>query len=672
MRLLICFLLCSLFVEKFQAKNYYVDSRLGDDNNVGTNCNSPWRTIEKINNTTFNPGDSILFRRGCYWKTNKSLSPKGSGTASSPIVISSYDDGFLPLFIGQGFIGTGVVLLKNQSHWIISDLEMTNWSEVEGDRRGVEVIGDNGGLLTGIYLKNLRIHHIKGILADHMAAKRTAGIAFFVTDDKETPTRFDDIRIENCQLYSIVNEGIVFNNEKFKGCYPGDETWNERMFTNVLIRDNVIHDISKNAMIVRMTEGGLVEHNVCFQTGWYEWGGNTMFSRNVRGTVFQYNESFQNRSPDRDGSMYDPDLSSPNTIWRYSYSHDNAHGLVVFCTSAPDKGIVVHDNISEDDHGFLVYFNYPFKHVSVSRNLFYVGPTVSPYFLRINRKKKKEQYVCTDNLVYNNSLSMKYEYMNASDTCCESQGNISRNLFLGNILIGKYENEWTDLHTFQKFHRGFLGYNILDSLLGNKIQSFEPGKNIVEKVIGTVNGIPIFASDWYREFERNRWKYVELNDSNSYEKICQAILESIVYVKVQIEEMAERKMPEAKAALNIEWLRRMENDFRRTTSRESVMWFGPQQYATFAFWDVFWADAQEQLRKLMKQDVLSMTDIELERHFALKRQKGWLKFGYDYSLNAIQTSLLDEKYDEYMKEKVKNAVVNMNMSFEELISKSIK
>ena len=267
---------------------------------------------------------------------------------------------------------------------------------------------------------------------------------------------------------------------------------------------------------------------------------------------------------------------------------------------------------------------------------------------------------------------MKYEYMNAGDTCCESQGNISRNLFLGNILIGKYENEWTDLHTFQKFHRGFLSYNILDSLLGNKIQSFEPGKNIVEKVIGTVNGIPIFASDWYREFERNRWKYIDLDDSNSYEKICQAILESIVYVKVQIEEMAERKMPEAKAALNIEWLRQMENDFRRTTSRESVMWFGPQQYATFAFWDVFWADAQEQLRKLMKQDVLSMTDIELERHFALKRQKGWLKFGYDYSLNAIQTSLLDEKYDEYMKEKVKNAVVNMNMSFEELISKSIK
>ena len=54
--------------------------------------------------------------------------PQGSGAEGRPVVLSAYGEGALPLIAGQGFTGAGVVSLRNQSHWVISDLELTNLS----------------------------------------------------------------------------------------------------------------------------------------------------------------------------------------------------------------------------------------------------------------------------------------------------------------------------------------------------------------------------------------------------------------------------------------------------------------------------------------------------------------------------------------------------------------
>jgi hypothetical protein len=43
---------------------YYVDSENGDDNVNGLSPETAWQTIAKVNSIDFNPGDSILFRRG--------------------------------------------------------------------------------------------------------------------------------------------------------------------------------------------------------------------------------------------------------------------------------------------------------------------------------------------------------------------------------------------------------------------------------------------------------------------------------------------------------------------------------------------------------------------------------------------------------------------------------
>ncbi len=81
---------------------YFVDATHGDDSNSGTSPDQAWRTIDKINNTTFTPGDVIAFKRGEEW--HETLSPPSSGTSGNPITFTAYGSGALPLINGADSI----------------------------------------------------------------------------------------------------------------------------------------------------------------------------------------------------------------------------------------------------------------------------------------------------------------------------------------------------------------------------------------------------------------------------------------------------------------------------------------------------------------------------------------------------------------------------------------
>ena len=75
--------------------SYYLDSESGNDENEGTSEDKPWKSLEMVNNRTFQPGDRILLKAGSVWK-EETLSPKGSGEEGNPIVIGAYGDGDKP------------------------------------------------------------------------------------------------------------------------------------------------------------------------------------------------------------------------------------------------------------------------------------------------------------------------------------------------------------------------------------------------------------------------------------------------------------------------------------------------------------------------------------------------------------------------------------------------
>lgn len=408
----LCVVSFLLFMQQLTAVNYYIDSENGSNSNNGRSINKAWKTLSKVNSTTFHPGDSILFKAGGVWVGR--LYPKGSGAEGKPIVIDKYGTGGRPLIDGNGMTGTGVVYLYNQAYWEINNLEVMNNGEKGDDRRGVRIeINEGIGVVNHIYLRNLHVHHIKGQVGQQRSHKRTSGIGFAVVTAKNGEARFNDILVENCLIHDCENQGIITECVSGDIIYPQTPHWNRMKITNARIRNNTLFNISKNAMILRLFEGGVVENNVCYNTA-NGITGNTMFTCACDGTVFQFNEGFLNNSPAADGSMYDADMRSPNTIWQYSYSHDNAHGLFWSCTVQEDANLVCRYNISQNDKGIIFCVNYPVTSMSIYNNTVYIPSHLSPVIISERGRGNKSgqpntrTYDFKNNLIYNLSPTATY------------------------------------------------------------------------------------------------------------------------------------------------------------------------------------------------------------------------------------------------------------------------
>src|SRR5688572_33222922 len=73
-----------------EAATYYV-SATGADGAAGTES-APWRSVAKVNATSFAPGDTVRFRGGDTF-SDATLMPRTSGAAGAPVTFGSYGSG---------------------------------------------------------------------------------------------------------------------------------------------------------------------------------------------------------------------------------------------------------------------------------------------------------------------------------------------------------------------------------------------------------------------------------------------------------------------------------------------------------------------------------------------------------------------------------------------------
>jgi hypothetical protein len=97
------------------ATTYYVSSSAGNDANSGMSSSAAWQTIAHVNGQTFQPGDSILFKRGDVW--NESLTPPSSGTLGNPITFDAYGTGAAPNLTGYYSVPTTAWVLVSGNAW---------------------------------------------------------------------------------------------------------------------------------------------------------------------------------------------------------------------------------------------------------------------------------------------------------------------------------------------------------------------------------------------------------------------------------------------------------------------------------------------------------------------------------------------------------------------------
>ena len=81
--------------------SYYVDATGGNDANTGLSPTEAWQTIAKVNAATFNPGESVLFKRGETWSGTQLTLDNDS------ITIDAYASGVNPILENPGVYGSG-------------------------------------------------------------------------------------------------------------------------------------------------------------------------------------------------------------------------------------------------------------------------------------------------------------------------------------------------------------------------------------------------------------------------------------------------------------------------------------------------------------------------------------------------------------------------------------
>jgi autotransporter-associated beta strand protein len=339
-------LLCTNLAASLFATTYYV-APAGNDANDGVNTATPWQSINKVNTTTFQPGDNILFKRGGTW--SGALRPQGSGNATSQITLSAYGEGAKPLINGAG--NWTALWLENQNYWTIDGFEVTNMAGGSGgNRSGIRVRGgSDGSTINRIRILNNDIHDIHATPNVDDGARNWGGIYILIDE----PGKANDVLVQGNTVVTVQGMGICFWGEwenagggmNYANCSPG-----------VVVRDNKVWRTSGDGILVLGSDNELVEYNEVAYVG--ELSGTAQniaaaWPTRHRNGLWQYNHVHHTKWLDaNDSTAFDNDgFVEGTTYFQYNYTHDNQGGFFMEYQWGGDSNAksVVRYNISVND-----------------------------------------------------------------------------------------------------------------------------------------------------------------------------------------------------------------------------------------------------------------------------------------------------------------------------------
>ncbi|MYM21182.1 hypothetical protein GTP46_00780 [Duganella sp. FT135W] len=355
-------------------------------------------SLSALNTLHFAAGTRILFKRGVTCHGSFVPQAGSSGKPGMPIVASSYGDpaaGRAVIAAGSSEDATGAraaVHLYNLQHWELEGLELTNDGPGEGARAGLLVQLEDFGVGSHYHVRDVYVHHVRGYLKDvpgsELVYKETGGILFNITRHgaNQRKTRFDDVLVENSEIFHV--DAIGLSTRSAWMCRVGGAPCGDYLpykdksvplsaaaaddytpSTNIVFRNNHIHDIGGDGIVVRTAAQPLVEANLLHDI-WMRVAGNSAgaWAINTDGARFQYNEihhvRYQPPWEPGDGMAFDADLGTRDTHIVANYSHDNEGGFMLFCGCGDDglghpaqaSGTLVENNLSINDGRRVIVF----------------------------------------------------------------------------------------------------------------------------------------------------------------------------------------------------------------------------------------------------------------------------------------------------------------------------
>jgi hypothetical protein len=284
---------------------HYLDCDNGNDGLDSRSPQTAWKTLAHVNEFTFQPGDSLLLKRGST--CTGMLSPRGSGSEDDPVRLDAYGKGVLPKIIGTG--QQAGIKLNDQQYWEITHLDVTG-----GSPYGIFITGSVP------HLKHFRITDV--VVHDVTGQPKTKQTGLVVIgSDEKAPTIFDDIVIDGVTAYNTTQwAGIIV----IGGVYaaPGSPRGND-----ITIRNSIVHDVAGDGILLSLAKNGLIERNVSWNTGMQQTESigtpNAIWEWECDDCTVQYNEGFFSDSPGVDGGVFDIDWGCHNNIVQYNFAHDS-------------------------------------------------------------------------------------------------------------------------------------------------------------------------------------------------------------------------------------------------------------------------------------------------------------------------------------------------------------
>ena len=342
----------------------------------------PWNTLERASRARLRPGARLLLRRRTVCRGT--LSPRGSGRQGKPAVIGAYGRGRRPRIDA---VAEDAVLLKDMSHVVLQDLELTNRGDRSTRRRGVHLVAERT-VVRNVTVRRLYIHHVEGDMSKDQGG--SGAIQVDVAGPvQDPPQRYDRLRIASNRIREVGRSGIFFS-ATTDGTRPrASEPWPEAS-TGVIVRANRLSGLDGDGIVPIGTDGALVEGNVVSD-------GNRInaspvspargpcsagiWTFHANNTLIQFNEVFgmdYQEGNGCDGTGYDIDYDQDGTIVQFNYSHDNEGGFILLCTDPSPRLADVRYNLSVDDRYAIHGSPCPVTESELDGIRFYNNTIVAP------------------------------------------------------------------------------------------------------------------------------------------------------------------------------------------------------------------------------------------------------------------------------------------------------
>ena len=241
------------------ATTYYI-SQNGNDSAGGTAPETPWKTIAKINASSFQPGDEILFKRGDVWAEQLNIS--SSGKNDSPILFGAYGEGNKPTIDVNGKATHAII--SYASYITIQELVLQNSIN---NALGIAVVGG----CYGITVENIEINN-----AGNNGISVTKGGS--------------DINISGVKIKNSSNNGIYLggselnklSNVKVTNCTISGTKSNDGI---CLHEDGNGNSAGTNFIIMNNYAENCAEQGYDITTGDFVWLDNNISKNNGQGGI---------------------------------------------------------------------------------------------------------------------------------------------------------------------------------------------------------------------------------------------------------------------------------------------------------------------------------------------------------------------------------------------------